>query len=160
MQKRLDNVSLSFQDNGLTVGSYIHHFTHSSEHTATCQAAQKSLQIDHAVSICGDLANYLPTRPSVILWTIKTAKQLFRKHVSELTQEQHGLHFHASKTSSSYLEGSFMEESEDKQRQMLRHYIFCQALGCGQHKIRFKMWLSLSVAMLALWLNSRNKIFL
>jgi hypothetical protein len=115
LQKQLDNVSLSFRDNGLTVGSYIHHLTHSSEHTVTCQEAQKSL-IDHAVSICSNLANYLPTRPSVISWTIKTAKQLFRKDVSELTQEQHGLHFHASKASSSYLEGSFMEESEEKMK--------------------------------------------
>jgi len=38
-----------------------------------------------------------------------------------------------------------------KQHQILHHYIFCQVLGCSQHKIRFKMGLWLSVAMLALW---------
>ena len=233
LQKRLDNVSLSFRDNNLTVGPYIPHLTCSSECTETCQEAQK-LWTDHAVSICNDLANYLPTWPSIISWTIKTAKQIFRKDLSELTQEQHGLHFHANKASSSYLEGSFMKEictssvgpcillyfipillkgeqglrmmslithhqlrwiweslvemiwikwkwtvshklntcipwgcvqvahrhwlakfQRAKQHQILHHYIFCQASGYSQYKIRFKMWLWLSVAMHSLWLKFR-----
>ena len=113
LQKQLNGFSLSFWDNGLTVGSYIHHLTCSSEHTVTCQEAQKSL-IDYAISICSNLANYLPIQPSIISWKIKTAKQLFRKGVFELTQEQHRPYFHASKALSSYLDRSFMEKSEEK----------------------------------------------
>ena len=37
--------------------------------------SSKSLT-EHAVLICNDLANYLPTQPSIISWKIKTAKQL------------------------------------------------------------------------------------
>jgi len=59
----------------------------------------------HAINICQDLYNFLP-----VGWVIDMAGDIFKGEVRELAQDQHGLHFHVSKASAKYLEGSFMDE--------------------------------------------------
>src|SRR5882762_9736513 len=89
LQNRVSNVTQCLQDNGLTISSYIHHLSRSLEPTPAFQEAQKML-VAHAVNICQELYNFLPTRSAVVGWVLDMAVDIFNCEVRELAQDQHG----------------------------------------------------------------------
>ncbi|KII83140.1 hypothetical protein PLICRDRAFT_77631, partial [Plicaturopsis crispa FD-325 SS-3] len=102
---RVENVSRCIEENGLTISSYIHHVL-----TLTwASAVMRKNLTEHASSICSDLYEHLPSKPSVTSWALGIARGVF-------CRERHGFRFNAAHATSEYLEGSFMKEAETKMR--------------------------------------------
>ncbi|KAM6504000.1 hypothetical protein JOM56_000943 [Amanita muscaria] len=107
----LDNVQTCLQENGLTIPTYIRGVLtvpSSDSHSTVCEGL-----LFEAEGICSDLAQH-STSDSVFLWAFETVKTKLCQEVVVLTHQRNGLHFNASKTTSEYLEGSFMQTAARK----------------------------------------------
>ena len=107
--QRLDNVQICLQQNGFTIPTYIRGVltTPSSDITF-----RETLLFD-AEGICSDLSRH-STSDSVFSWAFEIVKTKLCQEVVALTQQKSGLHFNASKTTSEYLEGSFIQIAAQK----------------------------------------------
>ena len=72
-----------------------------------------SFFVFEAEAICSDLLRH-STSDSVFLWAFATVKNKLCQAVVALTHPWCRLHFNASKTTSEYLEGSFIQTAAQK----------------------------------------------
>ena len=102
--QHLENVQTCLQQNGLTIPTYIQGVLTVPSSDPTFHEAL----LFHAEGICSDLSRHSMS-DSVFTWAFEIVKTKLCQEVIALTQQKSGLHFNTSKTTSEYLEGSFMQ---------------------------------------------------
>src|ERR1700733_14198927 len=102
LEQWLNNVFKSLDQNGFTIPTLIRNVLESSS------SYHRDSLLFRAHSICSDLLAYNQTG-AIFSWTFETVKSKLCQELVALTDNDSGLHFNASKTSSDYLEGSFMQ---------------------------------------------------
>jgi len=107
--QRLDNVQICLLQNGLTIPTYIRGVLTVPGSDITFREA---LLFD-AEGICSDLSRH-STSDSVFSWAFEIVKTKLCQEVVAVTQKKSGLHFNAAKTTSEYLEGSFIQTAAQK----------------------------------------------
>ena len=107
--QRLENVRTCLQQNGLTIPTYIQGVLTVPSSDPTFREAL----LFHVEGICSDLSRH-STSDSVFTWAFEIVKTKLWQEVIALTQQKSGLHFNASKTTSEYLEGLFMQMAARK----------------------------------------------
>ena len=120
--QHLENVRTCLQQNGLTIPTYIQGVLTVPSSDATFHEA---LLFDME-GIFSDLSRH-STSNSVFTWAFEIVKMKLCQEVVALTQQKRGLHFNASKMTSEYLEGSFMQIAARKIKETVRYtYIISQ----------------------------------
>jgi hypothetical protein len=105
----IHNVQVSLSENGFTIPTFLHTILviQHADHAPLCETL-----LFEAETICSDLLRH-STSDSVFLWAFATLKNKLCQVVA-LTHLQCRLHFNASKTTSEYLEGSFIQTVAQK----------------------------------------------
>ncbi|KAF8239098.1 hypothetical protein L208DRAFT_1239079 [Tricholoma matsutake] len=103
----LDNVFTSLEQNRFTIPTLIQSVLESSS------SYHHDSLLFGAPSICSDLLAYSQTG-AIFLWAFETVKGKLCQELVALMDSDSGLHFNASKTSSDYLKGSFMQIAAQK----------------------------------------------
>ena len=107
LEQWLNNVFKSLDQNRFTIPMLIRSVLESSS------SYHRDSLLFRAPSICSDLLAYNHTG-AIFSWTFETVKSKLCQELVALTDNDSGLHFNASKTSSDYLEGSFMQITAQK----------------------------------------------
>ena len=107
--QRLENVHMCLLENGLTIPMYIR----GALLVPSSDSTLRENLLSHAGDICSDLSRH-DTSESVFLWAFEIVNSKLCREVVSLTHQKMGLHFNASKTTSEYLEGSFMQTAAQK----------------------------------------------
>ena len=102
LEQQLNNVFKGLEQNGFTIPTLIRSVLESLTHSYHCNSL-----LFGAPSICSDLLAYNQTG-AIFSWTFETVKSKLHQELVALTDKESSLHFNATKTSSDYLEGSFM----------------------------------------------------
>ena len=107
--QHLDNVHNCLRENDLTIPMYIRGVLT----VPTSDITFRENLLFNAEGICSDLSRH-STSGSVFLWAFEIVKTKLCQEVVSLTHQKMGLHFNASKTTSEYLEGSFIQTAAQK----------------------------------------------
>ena len=97
-------------ENGFTIPTFLRTILviQHTDHASLCETL-----LFEAEAICSDLLRH-STSDSVFSWAFATVKNKLCQEVVALTHPRCRLHFNASKTTSEYLEGSFIQTAAQK----------------------------------------------